>query len=52
MMAGVAVWTAFSRTGDPWALILLAAVGVALAMLGPGAWSIDAIPFGRRRMIL
>ena len=52
MMAGVAVWTAFSRTGDPWALILLAAVGVALAMLGPGAWSIDALLFGRRRMIL
>jgi uncharacterized membrane protein YphA (DoxX/SURF4 family) len=52
MMAGVAVWTAFSRTGDPWALILLAAVGAALAMLGPGAWSIDALLFGRRRMIL
>ncbi|MGA9255758.1 MAG: hypothetical protein WBV98_04075 [Candidatus Sulfotelmatobacter sp.] len=52
MMAGIAVWTAFSRPGDPWALILLAAVGVALAMLGPGAWSIDALLFGRRRMIL
>jgi putative oxidoreductase len=52
MMAGVAVWTAFSRTGDPWPLILLAAVGVGLAMLGPGAWSIDALLFGRRRMIL
>jgi hypothetical protein len=49
---GVAVWAVFSRTGDPWALILLAAVGVALAMLGPGAWSIDALLFGRRRMIL
>ncbi|MGA7632309.1 MAG: hypothetical protein WCB11_16220 [Terriglobales bacterium] len=52
MMAGVAVWAVFSRTGDPWALILLAAVGVALAMLGPGAWSIDALLFGRRRVIL
>jgi hypothetical protein len=52
MMAGVAVWTAFSRPGDPWALMLLAAVGVALAMLGPGAWSIDALLFGRRRVIL
>jgi hypothetical protein len=49
---GVAVWAVFSRTGDPCALILLAAVGVALAMLGPGAWSIDALLFGRRRMIL
>ena len=52
MLAGVAVWTAFSPTGDPWALILLAAVGVSLAMLGPGAWSLDALLFGRRRMIL
>lgn len=52
MMAGVAVWTAFSRIGDPWALILLAAVGVALALLGPGAWSIDALLFGRRRLTL
>jgi len=52
MLAGVAVWAIFSRTGDPWALILLAAVGVALAMLGPGAWSIDALLFGRRRMVL
>jgi hypothetical protein len=49
---GVAVWAVFSRTGDPWALILLAAVGVALAMLGSGAWSIDALLFGRRPMIL
>jgi putative oxidoreductase len=52
MFAGVAVWVIFSRTGDPWALILLATVGVALAMLGPGAWSIDALLFGRRRMLL
>jgi uncharacterized membrane protein YphA (DoxX/SURF4 family) len=52
MLVGVALWAVFSRTGDPWALILLAAVGVALAMLGPGAWSIDALLFGRRRVIL
>jgi len=41
-----------ARTGDPWGLILLDAVGLALAMLVPGAWSIDALVFGRRRMIL
>jgi len=52
MLAGLAVCTAFSATGDPWAFILPAAVGVALAMLGPGACSIDALLFGRRRMIL
>jgi len=48
----LAVWAAVSRTGDPWALILLASVGVGLAMLGPGAWSIDALLFGRRRLTL
>ena len=52
VLAVLAVWTAFSRTDDPWALILLAAVGIALAMLGPGAWSIDARLFGRRRLML
>ena len=30
--------------------ILLLAISVALGMLGPGSWSIDAILFGRRRL--
>jgi uncharacterized membrane protein YphA (DoxX/SURF4 family) len=30
--------------------ITLAALGVALAMLGPGAWSVDARLFGRKRI--
>jgi uncharacterized membrane protein YphA (DoxX/SURF4 family) len=30
--------------------LLLAAVGFALALLGPGAWSLDARLFGRRRV--
>jgi putative oxidoreductase len=30
--------------------ILLAAVGISLALLGPGVWSIDALLFGRRRL--
>jgi uncharacterized membrane protein YphA (DoxX/SURF4 family) len=47
----VALWSVFSGTGDPWAQILLASVGAALAMLGPGAWSIDARLFGRKRLI-
>ena len=52
MLVALAAWTAFSRAQDSWALLLLAAVGFALAMLGPGAWSIDAYLFGRRRLIL
>jgi uncharacterized membrane protein YphA (DoxX/SURF4 family) len=30
--------------------IVLAALGVALAMIGPGAWSVDAHLFGRKRI--
>jgi putative oxidoreductase len=32
-------------------LIVLAAVGTSLAMLGPGAWSFDARLYGRKRII-
>jgi putative oxidoreductase len=47
----VALWSAFSEHGDVWAQILLATMAAALAMLGPGAWSIDARLFGRKRLI-
>lgn len=30
--------------------IIVAAVGAALAMIGPGAWSVDARLFGRKRI--
>lgn len=30
--------------------ILLATLSATLAMIGPGAWSIDAMLFGRRRI--
>ena len=35
-----------------WIHIFLAVVAVSLAMLGPGAWSIDAHLFGRKRIDL
>ncbi len=41
----------FSQHQYPFAHILLAVLGAALAMLGPGAWSIDARLFGRKRVI-
>lgn len=41
-----------ARDGDPWADLLLAALGLALALVGPGAWSIDARLFGWRRIRL
>ena len=30
--------------------LLLGILGISLAMLGPGAWSIDALIFGRKRI--
>jgi putative oxidoreductase len=32
-------------------LMVFAAVGLSLAMLGPGAWSLDARLFGRKRIV-
>jgi uncharacterized membrane protein YphA (DoxX/SURF4 family) len=40
----------FSHSGDPWIPIIQAVLGAALAMVGPGAWSIDARLFGRKRI--
>ena len=39
-----------SHSGDPWIAIAQAVLSVVLAMVGPGAWSIDARLFGRRRI--
>jgi uncharacterized membrane protein YphA (DoxX/SURF4 family) len=52
LVAIVEVWIAFSRPGDTWIPIMLAALGAALAMVGPGAWSVDARLFGRKHIDL
>jgi hypothetical protein len=41
-----------SHSGDPWIAIIQAVLGAVLAMVGPGAWSIDARLFGRKRINL
>ncbi len=41
---------AISHRTDPWICIVLAALGATLAMIGPGAWSIDARLFGRKEV--
>ena len=43
-------WMAWSRGGDLGTSVMLAVMGAALAMIGPGAWSIDARLFGRRHI--
>ncbi len=52
LLAVTEIVLAFSHSYDPWTHILLAALGAALAMLGPGAWSVDARLFGRKRIQL
>jgi len=50
MVALRELWIMFSSGGDPWMPLVLAMLGVTLAMIGPGAWSIDARLFGRRQI--
>src|SRR5215469_2180600 len=42
----VEMWAAFSEPGDHWIQMLLGSLGAALALLGPGIWSVDARLFG------
>jgi len=50
LLAILELWIAFSHPGDPWISIMLATLGATLAMIGPGAWSIDARLFGRKHI--
>lgn len=54
LVAMVKVWVAFmgiqSHSGDPWMAFIEAVLGAVLAMVGPGAWSLDARLFGRKRI--
>ena len=49
LVAVIHLWT-FTQPGDPWIHILLGTVGIALALVGPGAWSVDARLFGWKRI--
>jgi putative oxidoreductase len=52
LIAVVELWVACTHGNDPWISILLATTGAASAMLGPGAFSLDARLFGRRHLDL
>jgi len=48
LIAAVEVWSVLAYPGNPGTAILLATLGATLAMIGPGAFSIDARLFGRK----
>jgi putative oxidoreductase len=50
LIAAAELWIAASHLNDPWISIMLATFGGTGAMLGPGAFSIDARLFGRRHL--
>jgi putative oxidoreductase len=50
LVAVVEVWNIFMLPKNPWIYILLGTIGVSLAMIGPGACSIDARLFGRKHI--
>jgi uncharacterized membrane protein YphA (DoxX/SURF4 family) len=50
VVAIIEFFIAFSHTHDPWLNLLLASIGVALALLGPGIWSVDARRSGWKRI--
>ena len=50
LISVIELWVAITHGGDPWISIVLATLGGTAAMIGPGAWSIDARLFGRKHI--
>lgn len=49
-VAIVEVWIVFFSPGNQCLPLMLAILGSSLAMIGPGAWSVDARLFGRKQI--
>jgi putative oxidoreductase len=48
LLVPVEFWIVFAGGKDIWMSLMLIVFGGTLAMIGPGAWSIDARLFGRK----
>ena len=49
-IAAVEIWISLARPGNSLIAIVLASLGVTVAMIGPGMWSIDATLYGRKHL--
>jgi putative oxidoreductase len=50
LVAAIELWVVVVGMTDIWMPLMLAIFGGTLAMIGPGAWSIDARLFGRKHI--
>lgn len=48
--AVVEVWLILTGIHEPWLPAISATLGATIAMIGPGAWSLDARIFGRKHI--
>jgi len=51
LVAAVELWIALVAGSDIWISLMLAVLGSTLALIGPGAWSIDARLFRRKHSL-
>jgi uncharacterized membrane protein YphA (DoxX/SURF4 family) len=49
-IAADVLWEALAHPGYRWYSLTIAVLGLALALLGPGKWSLDARLFGWKRL--
>jgi putative oxidoreductase len=50
LVALTEIWKMLTLPGDKWLWLMLGTAGAALAMLGPGLWSVDARLYGWKRL--
>jgi uncharacterized membrane protein YphA (DoxX/SURF4 family) len=50
LIAVIELWLTATHLVDPWTCITVATLAATVAMIGPGAWSIDARLFGRKHI--